>query len=291
MFNSEERQKSIMIIDLHCHTKMSDGATGINELIEIAKLRHIEALAVTDHDTFAGSNRAVVIGKRNGVEVIPGVEISAYDYQRKRKVHVLCYCPKNQDRLEGTLKRISDSRKAAMSISVQKVVRMYHMPVDMVVARANGSTNIFKQHVMHALIDAGYACEIFGDVFQKLFHPRFGLAHTKIDYPDVMEIIDDIHSAGGVAVIAHPSVYDSMALTEELCEKKLIEGIEVNHPRNTEADQKTIEELAEKYNMVLTGGTDFHGGYSEKPAPLGSYTTAAGQFTILKKIHVQEVVR
>lgn len=273
-----------MIIDLHCHTKMSDGSTGINELIEIAKLRHIDVISVTDHDTFAGSNRAVVIGKRNGVEVVPGVEISAFDKVRGRKVHILCYNPKNQDRLEGLLKRISDSRKSAMSISLQKVVRMYHLPVEMIVQRSNGSTNIFKQHVMHALIDAGYANEIYGNTYKKLFHPRFGLAKSIIDYPDVYDVIDEIHSAGGVAVIAHPTVYDSMELVEELCEKESIEGIECYHPRNSEEDIAAIEALCKKHAIIATGGTDFHGGYTNEPVPLGSFLTPEDQYILLKKL-------
>lgn len=278
------KAKDKMNIDLHCHTKMSDGSTGINELIELAKLRKVEVLSVTDRDTFAGSNRAVVIGKRSGIEVLPGVEISAYDNVRNRKVHVLCYNPKNQDRLEGLLKRISDSRKQAMSISLQKVARLYNLPVDMVITRANSSTNIFKQHIMHALIDAGYTNEIYGAVYNKLFHARFGFALSKIDYPDVFDVIEDIHSAGGVAVMAHPKIHNSMELVEELCEKKLIEGVEAYHPVSTEEDTAAVLAICEKYKIVATGGTDFRGGYGQTPVLLGAITTPEAQYNKIKKL-------
>jgi len=273
-----------MTIDLHCHTKMSDGSTGIQELINIAKLREVKIISITDHDTFAGSKRAVILGKRTSVTVVPGVEISAIDNQRNRKVHILCYFPKNSDRLEGMLKKITDNRRAAMSISIQKVARIYPIPMDMVITRATGSTNIYKQHIMQALMDAGYTNELFGDVFTKLFHPKFGLAYTKIEYPDVNDVIDEVHSAGGVAILAHPTVYDSMDLMMELFEKKKLDGAEAYHPRNSEEDIAVIKEHCIKYKKAMTGGTDFHGSYSTSTNMLGTYSTPDDQYTLLKAL-------
>lgn len=272
-----------MTIDLHCHTKMSDGSTGINELIELAKLRKVDVISVTDHDTFAGSVRATVIGRRQGVEVVPGVEISAYDTQRKKKVHILCYYPKNPTRLEGMLRKITAARKAAMLISVQKVVRMYPMPLSMILTRAHESTNIYKQHVMQALMDAGYTDELFGNVFQKLFNSKYGLAYTNIEYPSVEAVVKEVHDAGGFAVLAHPSEYDSMDLMQELCEKDLIEGVEAYHPRNNPEDVEAIERCCGQFDKVVTGGTDFHGVYTRICHPVGSYLTPEAQFAILKK--------
>lgn len=80
-----------MSADLHCHTKLSDGSVAIDELVILAKNKGIPTIAVTDHDTFAGATRAKIFGQRHGVEVIHGAEISAFDYQRKRLVHLLCY--------------------------------------------------------------------------------------------------------------------------------------------------------------------------------------------------------
>lgn len=275
-----------MTIDLHCHTKLSDGSTGINELIEIAKLRGLDAIAVTDHDTFAGSTRAVILGKRSGVTVVPGVEISAVDKSRGRKAHILCYYPQNMERLGGLLRKITASRRAAMSVAVQKVLRLYPMPMDMILARAHGSTNIFKQHIMQALMDAGYTDEMFGPVFEKLFHPKFGFAHTNIDYPDVKEVLKAVRSAGGAAVLAHPSEYDSMALFQELSEEKLIQGAEAFHPRNTPEDVRTIQDVCGSNGLLVTGGTDFHGCYTKVCNPPGTYLTEEEQFDKLKKLKI-----
>ena len=90
-----------MIIDLHCHTKLSDGSLGIEDVIAQAKRTGIDWLSLTDHDTMASFSRANVIGQREGVKILPGVELSAWDKERSSKVHILCYCPRKPDRLEG----------------------------------------------------------------------------------------------------------------------------------------------------------------------------------------------
>ena len=87
-----------MAADLHCHTKLSDGSVGIEDLIVIAQKSGIDTIAITDHDCLAGTVRGKVIGKRYGVNVIPGVEISAIDNEAGKKVHILCYLADAPDR-------------------------------------------------------------------------------------------------------------------------------------------------------------------------------------------------
>ncbi len=261
-----------MIADLHCHTKISDGSTAIDELVLLAKNKGLEAIAVTDHDTFAGVKRAAIFGDKFGVRVIPGVEISAYDYERKRKVHLLCYMPKSSDRLSGMLRATNHNRKQAMTISIQKVLRAYPIPYDMILRRSAGSTGLYKQHVMQALMDAGYTNEMFGDVFRKLFDSRFGLAKVNYDLPDIFEALRLVKESGGIAVLAHPAVYNSYDVMYELIEKGL-DGIETWYPRANENDAVLISQICDKYNLIKTGGTDFHGMNTTKINPLGTCTT------------------
>jgi phosphoribosyl 1,2-cyclic phosphate 1,2-diphosphodiesterase len=269
--------------DLHCHTKMSDGSVGIDEVVLLAKRRGIPTIAVTDHDTFAGSTRAKIFGDRHDVEVISGVELSTVDPATGRKAHILCYLCDNPDRLVGLCKRTADSRRNAAGIMIQKVMRIYPITAEMVVRRAQGSTNIFKQHIMHALIDAGYADEFFGATFQKLFNSKTGFAYCKVEYPDVHEVIEQIHEAGGVAVLAHPGEYDSYDLLEQMAKDHEIQGIEVWHPRNKPGDEEKFIAIAKKYELVMTGGTDFHGMYTAEKMPIGTCTTPDDQLIALKK--------
>ncbi len=258
-----------MAIDLHCHTKISDGSMGIDELLATAKRRGITALAITDHDAIAGATRAVIAGKRVGIDVIHGVEFSAYDKKRGRRVHILGYLCDYPDRLEGMCRQTSTARRAAATEMVRKVLRYYPIIPESIARCASGSSAIYKQHIMHALMDAGYATSIFGEVFEKLFDRENGCAYVAVDYPDVNEIIDLIHSAGGLAVLAHPYTYRSEELMEELTADGKLDGIEVWRPTHTEEQVTALTAFAEQHGLLMTGGSDFHGMYAKTARPLG----------------------
>ena len=265
--------------DLHCHTRMSDGSTSIEELIQMARRRGLSAIALTDHDTQAGNTRARIIGERQGVRVIPGIELSAYDYARGRKVHLLGYQCEFPDRLEGMCKLIADRRTKAHQAAAREIIRRYPITAEMIMRRAQGSTNIYKQHIMHTLIDAGCCDSFFGELFDQLFGPE-GLAQTYIKYPDVFEVLSLIGDAGGVAVLAHPAQYDSFELLPELIDKGL-QGVEIWHPRHTMEDVMHLQKVAMEHDLIMIGGTDFHGMYSAKPYMIGSYVTPEDQLARL----------
>lgn len=262
-----------MAADLHCHTKLSDGSVGIEDLIVIAKKSGIDTIAITDHDCIAGTVRGQVIGKRYGVTVISGVEISAFDFEAGKKVHILSYLADSPNRLEAVCRRTSVARKRAGQIMMLKVASRFPITSDFIISHASGSTNLFKQHIMHALMDAGYTDKIFGDLFDALFNENSEtnvLAPTK--YPSVEEVIEEIHGAGGIAVLAHPTKFDNFDEIEKYIGMGL-DGIEVWHPM---ADEETIEKLSaicKKNKLLLTGGSDFHGIYGDKTVTLGACST------------------
>ena len=183
-----------MAADLHCHTKYSDGSLTAEELVLLARRSGIDTIAVTDHDTFAGCERAASFGRKIGVRVLPGAEFSCVDPQTGRKAHVLCYQCSNPERLEPLCRKTCEARRKAGEAMLKKVMALYPISPQMVLRRAGCSTSLFKQHIMHALIDAGYAHEIFGPVFQKLFS-RGGLASEPVPYPDVHAVLKEIKPA------------------------------------------------------------------------------------------------
>lgn len=262
-----------MTADLHCHTKRSDGSVGVEEIVMLAARRGISAISVTDHDTFSGSVRAGMLGKEYGVTVIPGTEFSAMDPSTGRKAHILCYFCKNPHKLEDLCKHMQDERNHAADVMMQQVMKYYPIPEQMVLNRSKESTAVYKQHIMHALIDAGYADEFYGDVYRRLFHAEKGLAYVPIHYPDVHEVIARIHQADGIAVLAHPGEYDSYELLKQLACNHEIDGVEVWHPSNREGDEQFFSQIAQKYGLIMTGGTDFHGMYRKKRLPLGTCIT------------------
>lgn len=263
-----------MAADLHCHTKLSDGSVGIEDLIVIAQKSGVNTIAITDHDCIAGTVRGQVIGKRYGVTVIPGVELSAFDSEAGKKVHILSYLADTPDRLEGICKRTSVARKRAGQIMMLKVAARFPITSEFIISHASGSTNLYKQHIMHALMDAGYTDKLFGDLYTALFDESSEsniLAPTK--YPTVEEAINEIHGAGGIAVLAHPGKFDNFAEIDKYIGMGL-DGIEVWCPENTDEQAETLQALCKKKKILMTGGSNFHGTYGENGAvTIGAYST------------------
>ena len=260
-----------MKADLHCHTKLSDGTLGIDDIIILAKNSGVTTLAVTDHDSLAGTVRAAIIGERHGVNVIPAVEFSATDSKRKAKAHILCYLPDTPERLEGLCKSNTEKRKRAARIMVAKVANKFPVTPELIMKCATGSTNIYKQHIMQALMECGYTTTIFGDLYNMLFKKESRInVLMESTYPEPVEIIEAIHEAGGIAVLAHPGFYDNFELLEELIPQGL-DGVEVWHPENTPEQQELLINIAKKHDLLMTGGSDFHGAYNAYPIKLGEY--------------------
>jgi phosphoribosyl 1,2-cyclic phosphate 1,2-diphosphodiesterase len=259
--------------DLHCHTRLSDGSMGIDDLIILAKKQGIDKIAITDHDCLAGTVRGRLIGERHGVTVIPGVELSATDSKRGRKVHILCYLSDSPDRLEGLCRRNLIARKRAGQHMVIRVAKRFPTTPELIVKCASGSTNIYKQHIMHALMECGITDQIFGALYDELFTPESDAnVIVNAKFPEPSEIIEAIHDAGGIAVLAHPNLFDSMELLEELVPIGL-DGVEVWHPLCNEEQTDYLKSVANKYNLLMTGGSDFHGMYTNARVSIGSILT------------------
>ncbi|MBQ4310533.1 MAG: PHP domain-containing protein [Oscillospiraceae bacterium] len=259
--------------DLHCHTTLSDGSLGIEDIIIQAKRTGIDFISITDHDTMSSISRAKILGERHGVLTVPGVELSAWDKKRGRKVHILCYAPQKPDRLEGICKKACEIRTACAKEMIQKVMKLYPITSESVLKHVGGSKSIFKSHIMHALIDYGYSTHFYGRLNDELFNMKTGSCIVEREYPDVNYVLDLIHSARGAAVMAHPVLYDSEELLDELAAAGKIDGIEVyNYTADDEA-RKRLLKTAEKYGLIVTGGSDFHGLYNSKPTYIGSDTT------------------
>lgn len=267
-----------MKADLHCHSRVSDGSLSIPDLVTLASRLGIGALAITDHDTVDGMAEAENAGRRYGVEIIPGVEISAFDYKRKRKAHILGYLPEDPQKI-GEACRPMLRRRQENSQWIVETLRKAGYPLtwEFVERIAADSTNVYKQHIMHSLLELGYSSGIKDDLYRKLFakpnngNPG-GLAYKEIEYMDAREAVRLIKEAGGVAVLAHPSGYGNMDLIPELLDSGL-DGLEAWHPSHDNESVKLILSLAVKHGLLVTGGSDFHGMYEGKPNPLGNCYT------------------
>ena len=246
--------------DLHCHTKLSTGSMGIDDLIVLAKKRGMTHIAITDQDCMAGTIRGRVIGDRYGVTVLHGVEISC-SQPDGREAHMLCYLSESPNRLEGLCYQNIAMRRKAAQYMLLKFVKRYSVSHELVQECAKGATCLYPQHMMRALLESGLTDRIYGDIYHDLFSPdspRNILYPAK--FPAPCEVLEAIHQAGGIAVLAHPGENGAMELLEDLVAAGL-DGVEVFHGANSREVQKQLLGMAKNLNMLVTGGSDFRGMY------------------------------
>ncbi|MDP4177731.1 MAG: inositol monophosphatase family protein [Bacillota bacterium] len=250
-----------MKADLHVHTDISDSSFNLDETIKISKNNGVTHLGITNHDTIEGLKEAIKQGEKEGIKVIPGIEISAWNPKSKKKVHILGY---NFD-LDGeniknlcsiTLKRRHENSMHQVNILINN---NYNISLDKILMRAKNSKVIYKQHIMAELIEMGYADDINADLYKKLFK-NDGICAMDIEYVDALDAVKAIKADNGIAVLAHPGQLNSYDIIDELVGAGL-DGLELNHEDHDEEDLKRVKEYSDKYNLLLTGGSDFHGKY------------------------------
>jgi predicted metal-dependent phosphoesterase TrpH len=243
-------------IDLHTHTTASDGALSPAELVRRAADVGIGTLGITDHDTVAGLEEARVEASALGIRIVPGVEFGA-DYAGN-EVHMLGYFFDPHDRaLLGTLAELREGRFGRARRMLNRLEPLgVSVPWERVMEIA-GEAAPGRPHLAQALIEAGYAGTI-DEVFEKyLGHGRPGyVERTQLSPQDC---IDVVHRAGGAASLAHPTwLTEPERLLTELVDAGL-DGIETYYGAYDEPTVEWLRGLANRYGLVPTGGTDFHG--------------------------------
>ena len=261
---------------MHCHTDISDGSLSFEQVLALAQAENISHLAITNHDTTQDVEHMIRLGELEGVEIIPGIEISAYDFERHRRVHILgYYITPNHPAIETMCAPLLQRRHEASQVSVQRLMEAgLKISWDQVQSYAENSTAVYKQHIMHALIANGYTDGIYSAEYRKYFargndQQPPGIAYVPMTYVDAADAVRAVIAAGGVPVLAHPGQYQNFEYIPELVANGLA-GIEVYHPSHGAEEQAKARHYAQMYDLLQTGGSDFHGFYDEKPVTLGS---------------------
>lgn len=252
-------------VDLHVHTTVSDGSLTFEEVLSQAARLGIVRLAFTNHDTTAGLSQAAELGRRYGIQVIGGIEVSAYDFARKRKVHVLGYgLSEGAPALDALCSPVLDARRANTLWQLDQLLAAgYEVDVDRALTFGQASTCLYKQHLMAALIDEPHGSAAYKTLYRSLFK-NGGIADRDITYVDARDAVRAIVEDGGIAVVAHPGQLDSYDFVPELV-KCGLSGIELHHPDHTPVDRVRCMRLAERYGLFVTAGSDFHGAFGDIP--------------------------
>ena len=255
---------------------------GIEDIIALAKNKGIDTIAVTDRDCQAGTIRAKIIGERNGIRVIPGVELSSIYAPTGEVVHILCYLPEFADRLEGLCHDNAIATKRAAQKMMIKTAKRFPITADVIKRCASGSTNLYIPHIMHALMECGETESIYSALYRELFTPESeaNIIETPA-YADTMKVLAAVKEAGGISVLAHPAVYTQPeALLEALLEQGL-NGVEVWHPTADKAATDMLLAFAKRNKLLMVGGSEFRGMYTPGSVSLGAYLTPKTQLNEL----------
>lgn len=271
-------------VDLHSHTVASDGTFTVREVIERAKQKGLCALGITDHDTVAALPEALEEGKRLGVEIVPGVEISSVD--EGKDVHVLGYYINIHD--EKFLSYLEELRQVRSRRNRMIIAKLNELGIDITVEEVESRKkeqggNIGRPHIAEVLMEKGIVASM-GEAFDK-YLGFSGAAYVNPPRISPEEAIDLIKDAGGVAVLAHPGLYDKPDMVRRLIGHGL-QGIEIHHPDNDEADRRLYGEMADEYGLVKTAGSDFHGMRNALifHADLGTCTTTLDTVRHLREL-------
>ena len=255
----------MMKADLHIHSTVSDGSLTMEEIADRAVAKGLDAIGITDHDTVAHFDR---LPQREGLQVIPGTEISAYDRGLRCKVHILGYRIQNPECLERYVEPIRRARhkNCLRQMSILEKAG-YRLPPEEI-QKADGAY-IYKQHIMDYLCRTGQVPDMFGEFYRKVFK-NGGICDFDIAYMDAVCAIHALKEAGGLAVLAHSGQQQNFELIPVLVREGL-DGLEYDHPSNSDADKAIIQGYAKKYRLFLTGGSDFHGRFERDSADLGTH--------------------
>lgn len=250
------------MVDLHAHTTASDGSLSPRELVALAKEKNLRAVGVTDHDTIAGWDEAFEAGEKLGIEIVPGVELST-SYEGGR-FHLLGYFISPESKLAGVLAQIQrerGNRNAAIFENLEKLgVPLTEAEVREIAGREDGELG--RPHLARAMVNRGYVRSTQEAFDKYLADGAPGYAPKKVLTP--REAIELIHDAGGVAIWAHPAhrakfSYDE--LEDRLRDWKAwgLDGLEIYYSKYSQEDAAWACAMSEKYALVGSGGSDFHG--------------------------------
>lgn len=255
--------------DLHVHSTHSDGSETVEAIVKEASKKGISCLSFTEHDSVAWTKQTKEIGKKYNIRIIPGVEISAYDFSQNRKVHILGYNYKNTEAVSALGAPLLKRRDENCRRQIQILGELgYQITVADVLRLTEGT--IYKQHILKYLFESGQSEALFGRIYSEIFK-NGGPCDFDITYIDAKDAIRAIRQDGGCAVLAHPGQQKTFDLIPEYAQLGLF-GVEMYHPDHSKEDELLAEQYCRDFGLMPFGGSDFHGSNVRHQTCLGQCT-------------------
>jgi hypothetical protein len=256
----------VEFVDLHSHTNESDGTSTPMELVQLAIRANLAALAITDHDTFAGFDKALPFAQRESFDLIRGIELNSRLYlpgnTQPRFVHVLGYFPSNEPSADfhRWLRHEQENRRER-NIKLVEVLADRGIAITLEEVEARGRSLTGRPHFARILVEKGYAKNL-EDAFRKYLGEE-APSYVQRESHTLEEVIRMVRSGGGIPVVAHPIRLDLAPEQERevLASAKQagLLGLEVYHSEHSASARAHYAQLAKDLDLIPTGGSDFHG--------------------------------
>jgi len=257
------------MIDLHVHTCYSDGEHTPKEIVQMAENKGIHAIAITDHDSVKGINEAINEGKKRGVLIVPGIEITAFEGV---EVHILGYnIDFNSDKISNytrlrEIQRANEVKNKLKYLNDRGIEISEHD-----VVKYKDGAFVTKWHFAMALVEKGYANNIPQALEFFLDNIYVNSYKKKVSVGEAIKLIVD---TGGIPVLAHPSrlPFDIDTLTYRIKNWKLtgLKGIEAIYSLNSQEENEKFINLAKNMELKITIGSDYHGEHVKPFIKLGT---------------------
>ena len=246
------------MIDLHMHTTASDGSLTPRQLVEASIEKNLLAIAITDHDTINGVEEGLEVGKELGIGMVPGVEFGT-DYM-DTETHILGYFSVgNYMGIKKYFDWILNKRHERNGLMIKNLnAAGYDITIEEMYEKADGGTP-GRPHMAKCLIEKGYAADV-NETFNKILLRNDIFVPREKTSPE--SVISEILHNHGVPVLAHPVYLDEVNLFETAMNEFMgmgLTGIEIIHSDHSISDTEKYIEFAKKNNLIMTGGSDFHG--------------------------------
>lgn len=244
--------------DLHMHTSYSDGDYDIREVIKMAAAAGLKTIAITDHDRADHFGKIKEIAKDFDIRLIKGLEISAYDYDFHKKVHIVgLFLPEKTPEIDK-LNAITNKKREAYHLSLLPKLAKDGFELDYAYLKTFAKNSIiYKSDIFWAMKEK-YPEEMEGVGFKDIFHEKTTdeLART-MGYIPVKYAIEAVNADGGLSILAHPQEYDNWDEIENY-KKMGLRAIEINHSRMVGGDFERAKDFAQRLDLLMSGGSDFH---------------------------------
>jgi predicted metal-dependent phosphoesterase TrpH len=272
------------MIDLHLHTYYSDGTMSPEELVRLAKESGVDTIAITDHDGMGGLNEGMEAGKRQGVHVIPGIELSTED-DRGVYMHILGYCfDRENEELKSEVELIRRKRVERNEKLLAALREIGCKLTNEDLQLREGQDYIGKPTFALALVRKGYVATPKEAFKEGRFMRHEAIRSVHREKISAKRAIELIRRAGGIPVLAHPMKVSHLIkdagddffekLDEQLAKLKSwgLEGMECYYSSHLPDEIRRLVLLAKKHGLCITAGSDFHGTEFDKNITIGGFT-------------------